>query len=49
MENQKFWSSWLVSYRFTHNIEVELKPGESKDFILRLGYVENKEDEKVGV
>ena len=30
----------------SHNIEVELKPGESKDFIFILGYVENKEDEK---
>jgi cellobiose phosphorylase len=30
----------------SHFIEVELKPGESKDFIYVLGYVENKEDEK---
>jgi len=30
----------------SHYIEVELKPGESKDFIFILGYVENKEDEK---
>jgi len=30
----------------SHYIEVELKPGESKDFIFVLGYVENKEDEK---
>lgn len=30
----------------SHYIEVELKPGESKDFIFLLGYVENKEDEK---
>jgi cellobiose phosphorylase len=30
----------------SHFIEVELKPGESKDFIFVLGYVENKEDEK---
>jgi cellobiose phosphorylase len=30
----------------SHYIEVELEPGESKDFIFVLGYVENKEDEK---
>jgi cellobiose phosphorylase len=30
----------------SHYIEVELKPGESKDFIFVLGYVENKQDEK---
>ncbi|MGD0342129.1 MAG: glycosyl transferase [Bacteroidales bacterium] len=30
----------------SHYIEVKLKPGESKDFIFVLGYVENKEDEK---
>jgi cellobiose phosphorylase len=30
----------------SHFIEVELKPGESKDFIFVLGYVENKEDEE---
>jgi len=30
----------------SHYIEVELKPGESKDFVFVLGYVENKEDEK---
>lgn len=30
----------------SHFIEVELKPGESKDFIFMLGYVENKADEK---
>jgi cellobiose phosphorylase len=30
----------------SHYIEVELKPGESKDFIFVLGYVENKEEEK---
>ncbi len=30
----------------SHYIEVELKPGESKDFIFMLGYAENKEDEK---
>jgi|WetSurMetagenome_2_1015567.scaffolds.fasta_scaffold00319_17 cellobiose phosphorylase len=30
----------------SHYIEVELKPGESKDFIFVLGYVENKEDDK---
>jgi cellobiose phosphorylase len=30
----------------SHYIEVELKPGQSKDFIFVLGYVENKEDEK---
>lgn len=30
----------------SHFIEVELKPGESKDFVYMLGYVENKEDEK---
>jgi len=30
----------------SHFLEVELKPGESKDFIFLLGYVENKEDEK---
>ncbi|MCX6322369.1 MAG: glycosyl transferase [Bacteroidia bacterium] len=30
----------------SHYIEVELKPGESKDFVFVLGYVENTEDEK---
>jgi cellobiose phosphorylase len=30
----------------SHYLEVELKPGESKDFIFVLGYVENKQDEK---
>ena len=30
----------------SHYIEVELNPGESKDFIFILGYVENKENEK---
>ncbi|MBN1416603.1 MAG: glycosyl transferase [Bacteroidales bacterium] len=30
----------------SHYIEVELKPGEKKDFIFLLGYVENKDDEK---
>ena len=30
----------------SHYIEVELLPGESKDFIFLLGYVENEQDEK---
>jgi cellobiose phosphorylase len=30
----------------SHCIEVELKPGESKDLVFVLGYVENAEDEK---
>nr|WP_321408017.1 glycosyl transferase [uncultured Carboxylicivirga sp.] len=30
----------------SHYIEVELKPGESKDFVFVLGYVENTQDEK---
>lgn len=30
----------------SHYIEVELQPGESKDFIFLLGYVENKQEEK---
>jgi cellobiose phosphorylase len=30
----------------SHYLEVELMPGESKDFIFVLGYVENAEDEK---
>jgi cellobiose phosphorylase len=30
----------------SHYLEVELKPGESKDFIFVLGYVENKQEEK---
>jgi cellobiose phosphorylase len=30
----------------SHYIEVELQPGESKDFIFLLGYVENAEEEK---
>jgi cellobiose phosphorylase len=30
----------------SHYLEVELQPGESKDFIFVLGYVENKEEEK---
>ena len=30
----------------SHYIEVELKPGESKDFVFLLGYIENEQDEK---
>ena len=30
----------------SHYIEVELQPGESKDFIFILGYVENEQEEK---
>ncbi len=30
----------------SHYIEVELQPGETKDFVFVLGYVENAEDEK---
>ncbi len=30
----------------SHYIEINLKPGESKDLVFVLGYVENKEDEK---
>jgi cellobiose phosphorylase len=30
----------------SHCLEVELQPGESKDFVFVLGYVENAEDEK---
>ena len=30
----------------SHYIEVELKPGESKDYVFVLGYVENKQEEK---
>jgi len=30
----------------SHYIEVELQPGESKDFIFLLGYVENAQDDK---
>jgi len=30
----------------SHCIEIELQPGESKDFVFVLGYVENAEDEK---
>jgi cellobiose phosphorylase len=30
----------------SHYIEIELKPGETKDLIFILGYVENKENEK---
>lgn len=30
----------------SHYIEIELKPGESKDFVFILGYVENKQEEK---
>ncbi len=30
----------------SHYIEVELKPGESRDYIFLLGYVENAQDEK---
>jgi cellobiose phosphorylase len=30
----------------SHYVEIELKPGESKDYIFTLGYVENEEDEK---
>jgi len=30
----------------SHYIEVELQPGESKDFVFLLGYIENAEDDK---
>ncbi len=30
----------------SHSINVELKPGESREFIFILGYIENKQDEK---
>jgi len=30
----------------SHYLEVELQPGETKEFVFVLGYVENKEDEK---
>ena len=30
----------------SHYLEVELKPGESKDYIFILGYVENEQDDK---
>lgn len=30
----------------SHYIEIDLKPGESRDFIFMLGYVENPKDEK---
>ncbi len=30
----------------SHYVEVELKPGESRDYIFLLGYVENAQDEK---
>ncbi len=30
----------------SHYIELEIKPGESKDFVFILGYVENKQEEK---
>ena len=30
----------------SHYIEVELQPGESRDYIFLLGYVENKQEEK---
>jgi cellobiose phosphorylase len=30
----------------SHYLEVELQPGETKDFVFMLGYIENKEDEK---
>lgn len=30
----------------SHHIEVELAPGESKDYIFLLGYIENKQEEK---
>ncbi len=33
----------------SHYLEVELAPGESKDFIFILGYVENAQDEKFSV
>ena len=33
----------------SHYIEVTLQPGESKDFIFVLGYVENEQDEKFSV
>jgi cellobiose phosphorylase len=30
----------------SHYLEIELKPGESKEFVFVLGYIENKEEEK---
>lgn len=30
----------------SHSIDVELKPGEQKDFVFILGYVENKQEDK---
>ena len=45
-ENRKNTEAHGWSPIASHCIEVELKPGESKDFIFVLGYVENKEDEK---
>jgi len=30
----------------SHYLEIELNPGETKDFVFLLGYVENEEDEK---
>jgi cellobiose phosphorylase len=30
----------------SHYLEIELKPGESKELVFMLGYVENKEDDK---
>lgn len=30
----------------SHYLEIELKPGETKDFVFVLGYVENKQEEK---
>jgi cellobiose phosphorylase len=30
----------------SHSIEVELQPGESKDYVFVLGYIENEQDEK---
>jgi cellobiose phosphorylase len=32
----------------SHYVEVELQPGESKDFIFVLGYAENEQEEKYG-
>ena len=48
------WSSaaWSGSHAHgwspiaSHYIEVTLKPGESRDFVFLLGYIENEQEEK---
>ena len=43
---QQFRCKRLVSDCRSHQINISLAPGESRDLVFVLGYVENKKDEK---